>query len=335
MGALFAPLGLMALVYGHKKKGSKWAVLLVILSFAVVTGMTLSGCDIKSLFPDAPLPTVTTPVTATAVSVGPTTIVTTTINGQPYSTAVPTPSYSCPGNVTPMPGGKTAYLTFDDGGDVGRIAMSLREQGMWSTFFVNGDVGATAAKTIQDNGHKVGLHGWTHPVGNADPTSWWTHPKFNVGNDITKLKDNLALSGDIMLRAPGGNFVARDMFKNANKWSPYRDSAYFYGWDIRPQISGTVGDEPGTLGVNLANGPDNAIILLHSKNPLTKAAVLNRTLKDILGCNGYTTFSVLPRKGDHLGYDPIGNDPAYVGGWVANEANLRPHYEDDGQTPIP
>jgi len=44
MGALFAPLGLMALVYGHKKKGSKWAVLLVILSFAVVTGMTLSAC---------------------------------------------------------------------------------------------------------------------------------------------------------------------------------------------------------------------------------------------------------------------------------------------------
>ena len=44
MGALFAPLGLMALVYGRRKKGSKWAVLLVILSFAVVTGLTLSGC---------------------------------------------------------------------------------------------------------------------------------------------------------------------------------------------------------------------------------------------------------------------------------------------------
>jgi 3D (Asp-Asp-Asp) domain-containing protein len=44
MGALFAPLGLTALVYGSKKKGSKWAILLVILSFAVVTGMTLSAC---------------------------------------------------------------------------------------------------------------------------------------------------------------------------------------------------------------------------------------------------------------------------------------------------
>jgi RHS repeat-associated protein len=46
MGALFAPLGLVALVYSNRKKGSKWVILLVILSFAVVTGMTLSGCGL-------------------------------------------------------------------------------------------------------------------------------------------------------------------------------------------------------------------------------------------------------------------------------------------------
>jgi RHS repeat-associated protein len=45
MGALFAPLGVVALVYGRRRKGSKGAILLVILSFAVVTGLTLSGCD--------------------------------------------------------------------------------------------------------------------------------------------------------------------------------------------------------------------------------------------------------------------------------------------------
>ena len=48
MGALFAPLGLVALVYGRRRKGSKGAILLVILSFAVVTGMTLSGCDFSA-----------------------------------------------------------------------------------------------------------------------------------------------------------------------------------------------------------------------------------------------------------------------------------------------
>jgi hypothetical protein len=42
---LFAPLGLLALAYGRKKKRSKGAILLVILSFVVVTGMTLSGCN--------------------------------------------------------------------------------------------------------------------------------------------------------------------------------------------------------------------------------------------------------------------------------------------------
>jgi hypothetical protein len=58
MGALFAPLGLVALVYGHKRKGSKGVILLVILSFAVVTGMTLSGCD-------QPTPTPTNPTDPT------------------------------------------------------------------------------------------------------------------------------------------------------------------------------------------------------------------------------------------------------------------------------
>jgi hypothetical protein len=43
MGALFAPLGVVALVYS-KRKGSKGAILLVILSFAVVTGLKLSAC---------------------------------------------------------------------------------------------------------------------------------------------------------------------------------------------------------------------------------------------------------------------------------------------------
>jgi RHS repeat-associated protein len=66
MGMLFAPLGLMALVYGHKKKGSKWAVLLVILSFAVVTGMTLSACGTSTQKVTA---TVTQAPTSTQISI--------------------------------------------------------------------------------------------------------------------------------------------------------------------------------------------------------------------------------------------------------------------------
>jgi hypothetical protein len=47
MGALFAPLGVVALVYSRRRKGSNGAILLVILSFAVVTGVTLSGCGTR------------------------------------------------------------------------------------------------------------------------------------------------------------------------------------------------------------------------------------------------------------------------------------------------
>jgi hypothetical protein len=45
MGALFAPLGLMAVFFGRRKNGSKWNALLVILMFAIVVGMMLTACD--------------------------------------------------------------------------------------------------------------------------------------------------------------------------------------------------------------------------------------------------------------------------------------------------
>jgi RHS repeat-associated protein len=105
MGMLFAPLGLMALVYGRKKKGSKWAVLLVILSFAVVTGMTLSGCGGSS----TPTPgkydvTVAPNAAGTQIAhlyqngteVG-------TIVVPPTSTPIPTATYTCTVTPTPTP----------------------------------------------------------------------------------------------------------------------------------------------------------------------------------------------------------------------------------------
>jgi RHS repeat-associated protein len=45
MGAMFAPLGLLAVIYGRKKKGGTWGVLLVIIAFAMVSGMALSACN--------------------------------------------------------------------------------------------------------------------------------------------------------------------------------------------------------------------------------------------------------------------------------------------------
>jgi peptidoglycan/xylan/chitin deacetylase (PgdA/CDA1 family) len=257
-----------------------------------------------------------------------------TIPNQPEQTPtapIPTPSYFCAGGATAIPGYKTAYLTFDDGGYTTEIARSLNEQGMPSTFFVNGNVDAAAAGTIKGYRHAIGLHGWIHPLGNENPASGWWHPYFNVTNDITRLKTSLAGSLDanvIMLRAPGGNFAPQDIFHNSQKWAAYKN-AYFYGWDIPSNLD----NEPAGLAAMLESrsSPDNAIILLRSNKEPTRNAVLSGELKSILNCRGYTIFKVLPRQGDYTGYDPIGTAQPWV---TAGDRGLT-HYEDDGITPIP
>jgi YD repeat-containing protein len=98
--ALMGPLGLIAIFFGRKKKGNKWAVLLVILSFALITGVTLTGCGTST----------TTQVTAqvTATPTG-TKVVVTGEDGNdlgtatlpPTSTPIPTASYTCTIEPTP------------------------------------------------------------------------------------------------------------------------------------------------------------------------------------------------------------------------------------------
>ena len=79
------------------------------------------------------------------------------------------------------------------------------------------------------------------------------------------------------------------------------------------------------------NGPEHAIILLHSNNQNTLAAVESGTLRSMLDRNGYKYFSVLPGcyPGNHTGYPPIGDDS----GWVLPNATY-PNFEEDGKTLI-
>jgi RHS repeat-associated protein len=104
MGALFAPLGVVALVYGGKRKGGRWAVLLVILSFVVVTGLTLSACGPNP----TPIPPSPTPIPPSPTPL-PTPIPSPNPSPEPSPTPAPTevPNYVCDAaNVlipTPMP----------------------------------------------------------------------------------------------------------------------------------------------------------------------------------------------------------------------------------------
>jgi hypothetical protein len=43
-GALLAPLGLLAVIFNRRRKGSKWGIFLAILVFAAISGMSLSAC---------------------------------------------------------------------------------------------------------------------------------------------------------------------------------------------------------------------------------------------------------------------------------------------------
>ena len=339
IGTILGPLAVLSMFYGRKKQKSKWDTIIILTLLSISMGIGVVACAPAP--PVTPVPNQqptqapgnnippTNPSPNETPQPGPGTDTGNTSTGTPAP--ITTPSYFCGGGATAVPGNKTAYLTFDDGGFTDRIARSLFIQGMPSTFFVN-DVGLAAANGIRSNGHAIGLHGWFHPNPDtqAYPEARWYDVNFNVTTNITNLKKDLRVSDPVMLRAPEGGFVAKDIFDNSIQWQPYRN-AYFYGWDIKPPQSGSGGDELAGLDDLLVNGPEHAIILLHSNNQNTLAAVESGTLRSMLDRNGYKYFSVLPGcyPGNHTGYPPIGDDS----GWVLPNATY-PNFEEDGKTLI-
>ena len=333
LGAILGPLAVVSLFYMRKKKGSKTGTFLVLLIVLGGVGLTLAACGSEP----ADVTIVVTPIN------NQTQLVEATLeNGATLTLVVPvspttTPSYVCGGGATAIPGYKTAYLTFDDGGAYAEeIAKKLYEDGMPSTFFVNGDINIGVVAKIKDYGHVIGLHGRIHPSP-YPPEAYWSNPYFNVTDGITQLKNHLAnyIGTDILLRAPGGQFAPVDIFQRSEKWKPYRNqNTYFYGWDIGAPPE-ELNNEPAYLATRLPNGPQHAIILLHSNQVRTRDFVVSGELLALLICSGYTNFSVLPGNypGNHPGYS-VGNHP--MGSalpWVNDEAGYR-HFEEDGSTAI-
>jgi len=71
-GALLGPLGLLALVYGRKKKGSKAGMLLVLLLVGVSVGMTLAACgEGQQSSPTAQVTAVVQPISSSEILVVP------------------------------------------------------------------------------------------------------------------------------------------------------------------------------------------------------------------------------------------------------------------------
>jgi peptidoglycan/xylan/chitin deacetylase (PgdA/CDA1 family) len=303
-------------------------MLVVLLVLSLSLGVGLSACE----FPFPPSPTPTQPPASPPPTETPG-------SGNNPGSGTPTPPppteepLHCSGELTKR-GNKTAYLTFDDGGSrVIEVADALKRQNIRATFFIN-QMSLDTAQKIKDNGHVIGLHGYTHPVPNDGSIHWWWHPNFRVSENITKQVNELApvLGNNILLRAPGGEFVRIDVFHHSEKWKPYKD-AYFYGWDVHVPISDAPSkpvNEPAGLGsaLDAKGSPDGAIILLHSNHDTTVTAVIDGTIRSILECRGYSKFEVLPRLGDAKGYQPKPIGTAL--GWAA-ETSSWTHYEEDGK----
>lgn len=88
-GALLAPLALVALIYGRKKKKSKFDTLVIVLFVAVGVGMGLSACapaNPPSTLPSSPQPPSVPPANPSVP------IPTSTLTPSPTSTPTPTPA---------------------------------------------------------------------------------------------------------------------------------------------------------------------------------------------------------------------------------------------------
>jgi len=94
IGAVIGPLGLIALVYGRKKKGGKVGIWLVLLLLGASVGMTLASCGPGN---PAPAPSPTLPPSSTPIPAGP--------GDDPGSTATPygTPTETLTPTCTPTP----------------------------------------------------------------------------------------------------------------------------------------------------------------------------------------------------------------------------------------
>jgi RHS repeat-associated protein len=305
IGAVVGPLGVVALLFGRRKKGSKAGTFLVLLLVLGSVGMTLAACGpTPSPIPPSPIPPTIPP-----------------------STPSPEPSPS------PTQTGKTAYLTFDDGPDPSvtpQIALYLQQRGARATFFVSGTSSGgfprislpcipnlngpdlvslqglentPVISLLYNSGHAIGIHGWNHDID-------WNLQADDGKNEVDLVREALeqALPGanlPKLLRAPRGNFPQ-------NPISGY-ENWYYYEWTIAPEEGAQTADgiiQNLKQELEAKGRPDNPVILLHSIRLDTLNAVVNSQydMLTVLQEMGYTRFESLPRPQDNPGYPVIEKD---------------------------
>ena len=200
--------------------------------------------------------------------------------------------------VEPLPDGKYAYLTFDDGpsSNTMQILDILDNYGVKATFFVNGHTGEVMDeryRAIVDRGHAIGLHTYSHDYKNV----YGGLDKFE--QEIVSLRNHIKQVTGIdttLFRFPGGSSNSRtDDIKPYIKW--LNDNGYSY-WDWNCSSGDASGTKPSAEQI-VANclvqadaGYKSLVILMHDLKPKDTTVEALPALIEALQARGYEIIAI-------------------------------------------
>ncbi|MEE0686517.1 MAG: polysaccharide deacetylase family protein [Lachnospiraceae bacterium] len=200
--------------------------------------------------------------------------------------------------VEPLPDGKYAYLTFDDGPSANTIQILdiLENYGVKATFFVNGHTGEVMEeryKAIVDRGHAIALHTYSHDYNNV----YGGLDKFE--QEIVSLRNYIKEVTGVdttLFRFPGGSSNSRtDDIKPYIQW--LNDNGYSY-WDWNCSSGDATGTKPSAEQI-VANclvqadaGYKNLVILMHDTKPKDTTVEALPALIEALQARGYEIIAI-------------------------------------------
>lgn len=201
-------------------------------------------------------------------------------------------------NPSPGSGGKTIYLTFDDGPspNTPRIISILNSYGIKATFFVKNTSYNDYMKDIVNNGNVIALHSYTHDYKTIYSSDEAFYQDLQNISDLVYLQTRVRSN---IMRFPGGgsNTVSK-------KYSPgimtrltqgVAERGYvYYDWNCSSgdAMKNTVPKETIVTSCKKVPSASNVIVLLHdtgAKNTTVEA--LPEIIEYYLSC-GYT-FSTI------------------------------------------
>ena len=172
-------------------------------------------------------------------------------------------------NPSPGSGGKTIYLTFDDGPspNTPRIISILNSYGIKATFFVKNTSYNGYMKDIVDNGNVIALHSYTHDYKRIYSSDEAFYQDLQDISDLVYLQTGVRSN---IMRFPGGgsNTVSK-------KYSPgimtrltqgVADRGYiYYDWNCSSgdAIKNTVPKDTIVANCKRVPAAKNVIVLLH------------------------------------------------------------------------